>query len=774
MRDQSKTKQTMTQKKVSLDDALEYAENIINTVREPLIVLDHNLRVVTASRSFYEFFKVKPEETVGQLIYNLGNDQWDIPKLRELLENILPQKTTFDNYEVEHDFVTIGRRIMLLNARQIERVLGKDKIILLAIEDITERKQIEAGLENTRKDLAVVKQSADEASEFAENIINTVREPLIALDQNLRVVKVSNSFYEFFKVKPEETEGQLIYNLGNKQWDIPKLRELLETILPQKATFENYEVEHEFATIGKRTMLLNARQIEQVLGKEKIILLAIEDITERKEIENGLEKTRKELAVVKQSADEASEFSENIINTVREPLIALDQNLRVVKVSDSFYEFFKVNPEDTVGQLIYDLGNKQWDIPKLRELLETILPQKATFENYEVEHEFATIGKRTMLLNARQIERVLGKEKIILLAIEDITERKRIESIGRLATVVRDSNDAITIQDYDGNITAWNHGAELMFGYSEQEALKMTIWQLAPPDKAAEQRDFNRQLFAGENVSSFETQRLTKDGILLDVWLTVTKLVDEMGKVTGIAATERDISERKKAELDLRRSNDDLQQFANVASHDLQEPLRMIVSYLQLIEQRYKGRLDKDADEFIDFAVDGGTRMQGLINGLLAFSRVESRSKPRERVDTEASLKDTLANLEVIISEHKADVTYDHLPSVMFDPSQLLQIFQNLIVNAIKFRGEETPRIHLAVEKKGREWVFSVKDNGIGIDPQYKDKVFILFHRLGGIKYHGSGVGLSVCKRIVERHGGRIWFESEPGKGTTFYFTVPG
>jgi PAS domain S-box-containing protein len=339
---------------------------------------------------------------------------------------------------------------------------------------------------------------------------------------------------------------------------------------------------------------------------------------------------------------------------------------------------------------------------------------------------------------------------------------------------VRDSNDAITIQDYEGKITAWNHGAELMFGYTEQDALQMTIWQLAPPDKAAEQKDFNRRLFAGENVSSFETQRLTKDGNLLDVWLTVTKLVDETGKVTGIAATERDITERKKAELDLKRSNDDLQQFANVASHDLQEPLRMIVSYLQLIEQRYKGRLDKDADDFINFAVDGGTRMQGLINGLLAFSRVESRSKPRERVDTEAVLRDTLANLEVTMSEHKADVTYDILPSVMFDPSQLIQIFQNLIVNAIKFRREEAPRIHLAVEKKGREWVFSVKDNGIGIDPQYKDKVFILFHRLGGIKYHGSGVGLSVCKRIVERHGGRIWFESELGKGTTFYFTIPG
>ena len=407
---------------------MDYSESIINTVREPLIVLDQNLRVLSVSRSFYEFFKVIPEETVGKLIYDLGNKQWDIPKLRELLETILPHKTKFDNYEVEHDFATIGRRIMLLNARQIEQVMGKEMIILLAIEDITDRKKIESGLENTRKELEVIKKSADEASDFAESVINTIREPLLALDQDLRVVKVSRSFYDFFKVRPEETVGELIYDLGNKQWDIPKLRELLETILPQQTTFDNYEVEHDFATIGRRIMLLNARQIEQAWGKERIILLAIEDITERREVEDGLEKTRKELEIIKKSADEASDFAESVINTIREPLLALDQDLRVVKVSRSFYDFFKVRPEETVGELIYDLGNKQWDILKLRELLETILPQQTTFDNYEVEHDFATIGRRIMLLNARQIQQAHGKERIILLAIEDITERKEIEA----------------------------------------------------------------------------------------------------------------------------------------------------------------------------------------------------------------------------------------------------------------------------------------------------------------------------------------------------------
>jgi len=323
----------------------EYAESIINTIREPLIVLDQDLRVVTVSRSFYEVFQVKPEETVGELIYDLGNKQWDIPKLRKLLETILPEKTTFDNYEVEHDFATIGRRIMLLNARQIQRVLGKERIILLAIKDITERRDIETGLEKVRNELADVKLSQDEAYEYSESIINTVREPLIVLNQDLRVVTASRSFYEVFQVNPTETVGELIYDLGNKQWDIPQLRELLETILPEKTTFDNYEVEHDFAAIGRRIMLLNARQIHRVLGKEHIILLAIEDVTERKDAENGLEKAHEELKTLsielKRAALAKSEFLANMSHELRTPLNS------IIGFSEVLYDetFGPLNPK---------------------------------------------------------------------------------------------------------------------------------------------------------------------------------------------------------------------------------------------------------------------------------------------------------------------------------------------------------------------------------------------------------------------------------------------
>jgi light-regulated signal transduction histidine kinase (bacteriophytochrome) len=249
-------------------------------------------------------------------------------------------------------------------------------------------------------------------------------------------------------------------------------------------------------------------------------------------------------------------------------------------------------------------------------------------------------------------------------------------------------------------------------------------------------------------------------------------------------ALQAEVSERKRAEeaiqryaAELERSNRELQQFAYVASHDMQEPLRMVSSFLQLLADRYQNQLNNEAIEFIGFAVDGAKRMQELINGLLAFSRVGTRGTAFTRVDCQLLLTQVLDNLKLAVQESQAEIISDTLPTILGDGTQLAQVFQNLIANAIKFHSAEKPRIVVGAERRGCEWLFWVADNGVGIDPRYAERIFLIFQRLHSREeYPGTGIGLAICKRIVERHGGRIWVESEPAKGrhgSTFYFTIP-
>lgn len=245
----------------------------------------------------------------------------------------------------------------------------------------------------------------------------------------------------------------------------------------------------------------------------------------------------------------------------------------------------------------------------------------------------------------------------------------------------------------------------------------------------------------------------------------------ELGREKNDLVEARQKLEESVAELG--RSNADLQQFAYVASHDLQEPLRMVSSYTQLIARRYKGKLDADADEFIAFAVDGANRMQRLILDLLAYSRVNTAGRQFEPTAMETVLKAALNNLTNAVKESQAVITHDPLPAVMGDDKQLAQLFQNLLSNAVKFGGAQPPRIHISAKQTDGEWLFSVRDHGIGLDPQYADRIFVIFQRLHTREeYPGTGIGLAICKKIVERHGGRIWVESELGKGATFYFTL--
>jgi len=475
---------------------------------------------------------------------------------------------------------------------------------------------------------------------------------------------------------------------------------------------------------------------------------------------------------------------EDIVETIREPLLVLNQDLNVLTASRSFYKVFKVNPEETVGQLIYDLGNKQWDIPRLRELLETILPEKTSFDDYEVEHDFVTIGRRTMLLNARQIIRGTGQKRIILLAIEDITERKQAEealqnSQHYLDRIINAVGSPLFVKDINHKFCLVNDALCSLLNLSVEEIIGTTGYEHFPEDQMTVFIAKDQEVFTTGKENINEQFLTDGHGKIRTIVTRKTLYTDSAGN-KFLVGVINDITDRKQAEerilqfnAELKNSNQELEQFAYVASHDLQEPLRMISSYTQLLERRYGDKLDQDAKDFIEFAVDGANRMQKLINDLLEFSRVTTRAKPSEEVDSYTILGRAITNLQQVIQETGTIVTNDDLPKIKADDSQLVRVFQNIIDNAIKFCSKESPRIHISAQEDENECIFSIRDNGIGIDEQYKNRIFNIFQRLHTKEeYPGTGIGLAICKRIVQRHNGRIWFKSELGKGTTFYFTL--
>jgi PAS domain S-box-containing protein len=386
-------------------------------------------------------------------------------------------------------------------------------------------------------------------------------------------------------------------------------------------------------------------------------------------------------------------------------------------------------------------------------------------------------------------------------------ERKRAEeALRKSEEKFRDLYDSAPVgyheYDTEGRVTNVNYTDLEMLGYCREEMIGEYIWTFNVGEDVVRQQVLEKLQGRRPPGRSLERTYRRKDGTTFPVLIEDRLNKDEQGRITGIRCTIQDITERKKAEEALRqrekelneqaqqlqkeltqrrrveeelaRSNKELEQLAYVASHDLQEPLRMVTSYVQLLARRYRGKLDGDADEFIGFAVNGAARMQQLINDLLTYSRVGTRGREFEPTDCEIILGQVLKNLQVAIEEKQAIITHDPLPVIMADNVQLGQLFQNLIGNAIKFQGTEPPRIHVSASLIGNAWVFSVCDNGIGIAPEYAERIFVIFQRLHTQeKYPGTGIGLALCKKIVERHGGHIWVESEPGKGATFYFTVP-
>jgi PAS domain S-box-containing protein len=379
---------------------------------------------------------------------------------------------------------------------------------------------------------------------------------------------------------------------------------------------------------------------------------------------------------------------------------------------------------------------------------------------------------------------------LVTAAIRDISVRKRADSHlaqmeERYRGLLEAAPDAMVVVNQGGEIVILNLQAEKKFGYRRDELLGQRVTNIIPEGFAerlhADGLRSAEDALAQQIDTGIELTGQRKDGSKFPIEIMLSPLESTDG--TLVTAAIRDISVRKDAEMhllqkveELHHSNEELEQFAYLASHDLQEPLRMVTSYTQLLARRYKGKLDIDADEFIAYAVDGATRMQRLIQDLLAYSRVGAKQVNLLETSSEDALQQALINLHRTVQESGAIVTYDSLPMVLSDEGQLVQLFQNLVGNAIKYQGKGVPKVHISASPSGRQkWIFSVRDNGLGIEPQYFERIFGMFQRLHKREeFAGTGVGLAICKKIVERHGGSISVESKPGEGSIFRFSLQG
>jgi two-component system CheB/CheR fusion protein len=514
------------------------------------------------------------------------------------------------------------------NATTLEELRATNEEALAGNEELeTAQEELESAneeLNTLNEELKISNVAFSKVNRDLANLLESISIPLVMVGRDLRIRRFTRAIGPMLNLIPSDL-GRSITDL-HPQIELPDLRRLLLDAMDG----------------GNR----NPRDIRDPHGRWFSLRILPSVGPDGKT--DGAVLMLIDIDAAKRGLD----FAEAIVETVREPLVILNQNLQVMKANRTFYETFQTVREDTEGRLIYDLGTGQWSIPKLRELLENILPAHSTFRDFEVTHEFDRVGRKVMLLNASEIFNPNAQARTILLAIEDVTDRKQ-------------------------------------------------------------------------------------------------------------------------AEEELRTTNAELQHFAYALTHDLQEPLRMVVNFTELLKQDYANKFGDEADELISYSVAGARRIEALLKALLAYWEITERDQNSfASIDCGEVLSKVLLNLQSAIEQSGAIVTSDPLPTLVAEEVILVQVFQNLISNSIKYRSKETPRIHVSAEKCAEGWLFAVRDNGIGLDPKYSDRVFGMFKRLHGSEIPGTGIGLALCKKIVERQGGRIWVESEAGRGATFKFTI--
>lgn len=532
---------------------------------------------------------------------------------------------------------------------------------------------------------------------------------------------------------------------------------------------------HEFELQLKRGQSLFYAQIKisplqgKDSGKYRII---IEDITKRRQMENNLAENHALLEAVKESS--------------KGPIFSVDRKYHYTSFNSRHKEVMKqlYGADIEIGYSILDYYTDPVDREKAKERIDRSLRG----ESFYVEDFLGgkSQNRRYFLISNNPVRDASGNVMGCAAYYQDLTARKNAEEAfvkkkEELQTIIDSTRTYIFYKDKENRYLQVNKAFAEELDLPQEELEGMSLFDIFDYEQAERYWKSDKEVIeSGKPKFDIVEPMVYKNHAK---WIQTDKIpyYDEHDNIIGIIGFSADITERKQHEKQLRysmdelkRSNEELEQFAYVASHDLQEPLRMVGSFTQLLEKRYKGELDDDADDYIAFIVDGANRMKDLIDDLLTFSRLNTHAKEFKSTDLENVLNDVLADIQTSIDKNNVIITYDPLPTIKCDPSQLNQLFQNLIVNAIKFQDEKPPIIHISAEELEKDWLFGVHDNGIGIAPEHQKQIFKVFNRLHTrAEYEGTGIGLAICNRIVNRHNGKIWVESELGKGSTFYFTIP-
>ena len=711
-------------------------------------------QLVLANKACLEIFGIaSPDDVKG---FKLFED----PNLTEEVIEILRSGETV-RYESRFDFQEIKERELFPTSKS--GIIYLDVLIspvngggdgalsgyLVQVQNITRSKLAQFEATSNR--------------EMWDKTFAAVDEGLFVIDEYNNVIQCNPAFARIVGKSPQELIGKKCHEIVHDSEVMPGFC-IADRALKERRVI--HEVIYE-PSLGKYVEV-NANAVESLDGGATFVVHTIRDVTEQKEAEDRLKQSEARYYDLYKQAPVAY-FSVGIDGYVR----------NCNQTGESF-----------IGYSIDELRNMRFI-----ELYAEESKQKAVrlFKQFKGGH---TIREEEMLYRRKDGEKVYGLLSVSPVrdeqgnvvesrsVIMDITIRKRAlekmeKSEERLRDIFENTSDLIQSVAPDGRLMYTNRAWRQALGYTDEEAKDLNVFDIIHPASTDHCIDCFSRVMSGETLEGIEAIFISKGGDSIVVEGNVSCRFEGETPV-GTRAIFRDITERKLAEYEISRfseeiarSNRELENYAYIASHDLQEPLRMITSYLQLLEKEYGDELDSEALNYISFAVDGATRMNAMIDGLLAYSRVDTRRLEPALIDCGEALGKALANLEVAIEESGAKVTYDHLPRVMGDEVQLTQVFQNLIANALKFRREDSPEIHVSVRDEHGEWVFSISDNGIGIEPEYGDRIFTIFQRLHTPEeYQGTGIGLALAKKIIERHKGRIWVDSVPGKGSTFHFTI--